>query len=124
MGKRVGAWFLGGAGLVAATMVASAAGNVPATYFPIDQGVDQPTLEQYHHTDQGTRLVPAAWLAALEMPDGSGKVMSPDVMRRYGFLVAGETFELPGIGPHCFMWRRLGDPEAAARADLGAEADR
>jgi hypothetical protein len=87
MGRRVGAWFFGGAGLVAATMAASAAGNAPPTYFPIDQGIDQPTLEQYHHTDQGTRLVPAAWLAALEMPDGSGKVMSPDVMRRYGFLV-------------------------------------
>lgn len=78
---------LGGACLVAGALAAFAANSGPPTYFPLDQGVDQGTLERYHHIDQGTRLVPAAWLAAVEMPDGSGKVMSPAVMRKYGFLV-------------------------------------
>jgi hypothetical protein len=76
-----------GAGVMAAVSAALAAGDAPPKYFPLDQGIDQATLDRYHHTDQGTRLVPAAWLAALEMPDGSGRVMSPEVMRQYGFLV-------------------------------------
>ncbi|MEO8668370.1 MAG: di-heme-cytochrome C peroxidase [Bauldia sp.] len=55
----------------------------------IDQNVDAATLTRYHHTDQGTRLLPAAWLAAIEKPDGSGKVMDPDDLRQYGFIVDG-----------------------------------
>lgn len=76
-----------GAGLVTASIVAVAATGVPAKYFTIDQKVDAATLARYHYTDQGTRLVPAAWLAALEKPDGSGKVMNTEDLRKYGFLV-------------------------------------
>ena len=61
--------------------------DAPSTFVPLDQGIDRATLERYHHTDQGTRLLPAAWLAALEKPDGSGKVMNADDLRRYGFMV-------------------------------------
>jgi hypothetical protein len=60
---------------------------MPTRFIAIDQKVDRATLAKYHHTDQGTRLLPAAWLAAVEKPDGSGKVMNPDDLRRFGFLV-------------------------------------
>jgi mono/diheme cytochrome c family protein len=53
----------------------------------IDQNLDQATLHRYHHTDQGTVLMPAAWLAALEKADGSGKFMDSDNMRNAGFIV-------------------------------------
>lgn len=70
--------------LVAASVLAAAASVTLAE--EMVQGVDQETLVRYHHTDQGTRLVPAAWLAALEKPDGSGKVMNRADLEVYGFL--------------------------------------
>jgi hypothetical protein len=74
--------------LTAATLIAFAAeAPAPPTPVSIDQNVDKATLLRYHHTDQGTRLLPAAWLAAIEKPDGSGKVMDPDDLRRYGFII-------------------------------------
>jgi hypothetical protein len=81
------AGLVGGAALIAASFVAIAATDRPTKFVVIDQNVDQATLERYHYTDQGTRLLPAAWLAAVEKPDGSGKVMNPDDLRKYGFLV-------------------------------------
>jgi hypothetical protein len=53
----------------------------------IDQNVDQATLGRYHHTDQGTRLIPAAWLAAVQKADGSGPVMSTANLRDSGFIM-------------------------------------
>jgi hypothetical protein len=50
------------------------------------QGIAPEVLARYHHTDQGTRLMPAAWLAALEKPDGSGKVMNRTDLETFGFL--------------------------------------
>jgi hypothetical protein len=74
-----------GMGLTAAT-VTFAASDTPTKFVTIDQNVDQATLQRYHFTDQGTRLIPAAWLDALE--DANGKrVMDPEVLRRLGFLV-------------------------------------
>jgi hypothetical protein len=78
---------IGGTGLIVGSFVALAQSGGSADYVTIDQNVDQATLDRYHYTDQGTRLVPAAWLAALEKPDGSGKVMNPADLRKYGFLV-------------------------------------
>lgn len=51
----------------------------------IGQGVDPATLRLYHYTDQGTRLLPAAWMQALKMPDGS-RVMDRANMERFGFI--------------------------------------
>jgi hypothetical protein len=73
--------------LTAATVFAFAAMDTPTKFAAIDQGVDQATLHQFHYTDQGTRLVPAAWLVALDKADGSGKFMNTDNLRRLGFLV-------------------------------------
>jgi hypothetical protein len=53
----------------------------------IDQSVDQATLSRYHHTDQGTRLIPAAWLAAVQKADGSGPVMGATNLRALGFII-------------------------------------
>lgn len=57
----------------------------PQRLVSLDQGIDRATLRRYHHTDQGTRLVPAAWLAALERADGRGRFMANDNLRRFGF---------------------------------------
>src|SRR5271170_8125763 len=58
---------------------------------PMVQNIDQATLQRYHHTDQGTRIMPAAFLASLKTADGSGKVMSMENMRKWGFLVENAT---------------------------------
>ena len=63
--------------------------DVPTKSVVIDQGVDRATLHRYNHTDQGTRIMPAAWLVALETVDGSGKLMATDNLRRLGFIVDG-----------------------------------
>jgi mono/diheme cytochrome c family protein len=79
--------------LVAATLLTTAftsavgAENAPIKSVVIDQGVDQATLQRYNHTDQGTRLIPAAWLATLDTPDGSRKFMNADDLRRLGFIL-------------------------------------
>src|SRR5690606_15911679 len=92
MSRFLKAGLLGGPVVIVASLVALAQteappANAPNTYVLIDQGVDQDTLERYHHTDQGTRLLPAAWMAAIEKPDGSGKVMNPIDLARYGFII-------------------------------------
>jgi hypothetical protein len=70
----------------AATVFALVKVGSPMQFVTIDQNVDQATLNKYHHTDQGTRFVPAAWLVAIETADGSGKFMGRDNIARYGFL--------------------------------------
>lgn len=62
----------------------------------LDQNADQAALRRYHHTDQGTWLIPAAWLAALEDENGR-KFMGPENMKRLGFLIeeSGPSKENP-----------------------------
>ena len=74
--------------LLAASGAAAAAS--PTLAEEAVQGVARSVLDRYHHTDQGTRLLPAAWLAALEKPDGSGKVMNRTDLEAYGFLYADD----------------------------------
>lgn len=50
------------------------------------EAVNSADLLRYHHTDQGTRILPAAFLAALKLPDGSSQLMSPVNLQRWGFL--------------------------------------
>ncbi len=78
--------------LIAGTALTVAAGafaeaDTPTKFVAIDQNIDPATLTRYHHTDQGTRLFPAAWLAAIEKADGSAKFMNAENLRRLGFLV-------------------------------------
>lgn len=69
---------------VLATSLAAAAPGVQ--HLAIDQKLDAATLQRYHHTDQGTRLVPAAWLAAVDQADGSGKFMAAAHLQQMGFI--------------------------------------
>jgi hypothetical protein len=85
MSRIWGSVLVGGAALAVAA-AAFAASDAPTRFTTIDQNLDQTTLDRFHYTDQGTRLVPAAWLAALEKADG-GRFMNADDLRRLGFLV-------------------------------------
>lgn len=67
-------------------IIGAAQQQTPQAVVAIDQKVERSTLRRYHHTDQGTRIMPAAFLAALPQADGSGKVMSPENLRKWGFL--------------------------------------
>src|ERR1700733_2234359 len=77
--------FLFGAFAMAAATVAFAADDTPAKRVTIDQNINQETLHRYHYTDQGTRLIPAAWLDALVDENGK-RVMDPEALSRLGFL--------------------------------------
>ncbi len=74
-----------------AAAVGTAASGTSGGPLAIDQQVDQATLREYHHTDQGTRIMPAAFLQALKTADGSSRLMSADNLRKWGFLVDGVT---------------------------------
>jgi hypothetical protein len=80
-------------GISAAVLSAIAWAGTPAApdRVTLEQGVDQATLTRYHHTDQGTRIMPAAFLQALKTADGKSQLMSADNMRDWGFIVDGET---------------------------------
>lgn len=84
--------FVVGLLLAAAGAVGLADDAKPNRVIAIDQNVDPATLRLYHYTDQGTRLIPAAWLAALVDADGR-KYMDPENMRRLGFLVDNVTVD-------------------------------
>jgi hypothetical protein len=73
--------------LTGAPVIGLAEAGSALQFVKIDQNVDQATLDKLHYSDQGTQLAPAAWLAALEKADGSGKFMSSDNLRGMGFLV-------------------------------------
>lgn len=69
-----------GAGLVSAD-------TPPAAVEPIylDQGADWPKLRaQFYTQDQGSRMIPLAWVKALTGPDG--KPFLADSLTRYGYL--------------------------------------
>jgi hypothetical protein len=66
-------------------------GGGPAAADPVvtlDQGWDAATAHRYHFTPQGTRIMPAAWLAVLEEGVFDLKpLMRPERMRELGFIV-------------------------------------
>lgn len=58
-----------------------------------DQGKEWPALRQPFYTqDQGSRLIPLAWIEALKLPDG--KKFMADGLARYGYL-PNENSDLP-----------------------------
>jgi hypothetical protein len=85
MMRRVFGLLLVASALLTAPMVSDAF-DAPQKRASIDQGVGNATLQRYNHTDQGTRIAPAAWLAALDTVDGTEKFMSADSLRRLGFI--------------------------------------
>lgn len=58
-----------------------------------DQGKEWPALRKLFYTqDQGSRLIPLAWMEALKLPDG--KKFMADGLARYGYL-PNENSDLP-----------------------------
>jgi hypothetical protein len=70
----------------ASVAIVSCTAKKTETAVAIYEKVDQATLHKYHHTDQGTRIVPAAFLAALKTADGNNNVMSRENLTKWGFL--------------------------------------
>ena len=60
-------------------------------------GVEAEGRQTYYYTAQGAGLkgMRYSWFVNLEMPWGQGRMADPSVLRRYGFLVDGETEQNP-----------------------------
>jgi hypothetical protein len=62
----------------------------PPEVVKLDQNWSDAQRQQFHHTPQGTRLVPADWFRALEQPCfspfGCGKFADPAYLSRFGFI--------------------------------------
>jgi mono/diheme cytochrome c family protein len=70
----------------------------PATVVRLDQNWTDAQRHEFHHTPQGTRLVPAAWFMALEQPCfspfGCDLFSDPAYMGRFGFIPSHTDPEL------------------------------
>ena len=74
------AWIVGSVGALTVSM---ASAEMSPTF--VDQGPAWPTLRQaYYNQDQGSRLIPLDWLAALRQPDGTPFLAGS--LTRYGYL--------------------------------------
>jgi len=62
----------------------------PPEVLKLDQNWTDAQRQQFHHTPQGTRLIPADWFKALEQPCfspfGCGKFADPAYLSRFGFI--------------------------------------
>lgn len=67
--------------------VSSAAEAVPAGEVAVAaQGWDDKQRWEWYRASQGSRLLPAAWLAALETPEGGRPFLAPEHMAGFGYL--------------------------------------
>jgi len=62
----------------------------PPQVVTVDQRWTDEQRQQFHHTPQGTRLIPASWFGALEQPCfsplGCGLFADPAYLSRFGFI--------------------------------------
>src|SRR5204862_468076 len=63
----------------------------PVKLVPLDQGWSWELTREYHHTSQGTKILPKAWLLSLEEPSldpifSGAKLASREYLSRFGFL--------------------------------------
>jgi len=60
----------------------------------LDQGWSEQDRIRFHHTAQGTQIMPYKWFLALEQPClrpwGCGKFADPEYLERFGFLTSGK----------------------------------
>jgi hypothetical protein len=67
----------------------------PDTLVKLPQTWTDEQRQEFHHTAQGTRLLPAAWFRALEQPcvspSGCGRFADPAYLTRFGFLPSEVT---------------------------------
>jgi hypothetical protein len=63
----------------------------------VSQGWSQKEREAWYYTDQGSRLMPMAWFAALEQPGAAatGKVLDPAYLANFRILPPSGTATLP-----------------------------
>ncbi len=64
-------------------------------------GIEAAGRQTYYYTPQGAGLkdMRYSWFVNLEMPWGRGRFADPDVLRRYGFIVDGQTDKNPDSLP-------------------------
>ena len=77
--------------------VAEPAG-VSTSILRLQQGWDDAQEQIFYHTPQGTVILPASWLAALQSPDGK-PFMDPDHMQRLGFIADHRSTTNPYAWP-------------------------
>lgn len=70
--------------LFAAARILTQGAQPARTTVTLNQGWTPAVATQFHYMTQGTRLMPAAWLRALRLPDGT-PIMSPSNLHRLGF---------------------------------------
>ncbi len=69
---------------VVAARLLSQGGEPAHRVVTLDQGWTAPQAQAFHYMTQGTRTMPAAWLRALRLPNGT-PIMSPSNLQRLGF---------------------------------------
>ena len=57
-----------------------------ATNKELDQGWSKAQRRAWYDSTQGSRLIPAAWLRALEQPDNNALFLEPSFIARFGYL--------------------------------------
>ena len=71
---------------------------VPSSIIRLQQGWDEAQEQIFYHMPQGTVILPASWLAALQSPDGQ-TFMDSDHMRRLGFIADDRSTTNPYAWP-------------------------
>jgi hypothetical protein len=61
-------------------------GHLPADVVALDQGWSDDERSWWYTVSQGSRLLPLAWMQALEMADSSTAFLSEDNIKRLGYL--------------------------------------
>lgn len=70
----------------------------PHSIVRLQQGWDDGQEQIFYHTPQGTVILPASWLAALQSPDGQ-LFMDPEHMQRLGFIADDRSTTNPYAWP-------------------------
>ncbi|GGO77458.1 hypothetical protein GCM10011348_07040 [Marinobacterium nitratireducens] len=73
-------------GLGFAVLLSSAAGQAATGAVQLEQGWQQETRDEVHHLGFGSRVLPYAWLLALELADSSELLRSDASLARLGFI--------------------------------------
>jgi cytochrome c5 len=87
----------------------------------LQQGWDDAHEQTFYHTPQGTVIMPAIWLAALQSPDGM-PFMAPEHMQKLGFLSDDRSPANPYGWPIGFAINPAKDVGGAATAGLTCAA--
>ena len=61
----------------------------------LDQGWSSQQRKSWYSISQGSRMLPASWMRALEVEQGEAKFLSPANMSRLGFLPGRRPSDLP-----------------------------